>query len=276
MKNYTKYTILLIVTLLLQSSYAQMSRADKLYANFNYPEAIEAYEQELKKSVKKEGYISQRIAESYRMMGDYGSALEWYGKVVSLKGIDPINYFRYGKMLESTGNHDSAQTWFEKYIDRLPTDTRAKHHKKYTKEKIASLLRDEGKFEIAPVIINTEQDEFSPAFVGKKVAFVTNRAKDVSLIRRKHVWNNLPFFDIYVADRQDDNELIDPNPFPQFNGSYHEGPLTFTQDAKRIYFTRNASRGKGLLKGTNKTVNLMDLYRQKGDFKFWGRKMDGC
>lgn len=257
MKNYTKHILLLAALILGQFAYGQMTRADKLFANFNYPEAIEAYEAELNKSTKKEGYISQRIADSYRLMGDYANAMQWYGKVVGLKGVDAVNYFQYAKMLESTGHHDSAKVWFEKYIEKLPADTRAQKHRAYSSEKIAELLKDDGKYEILPVNINTEHDEFSPAFLGKKIAFVTNRTKEVSLIRRKHVWNNMPFFDIYVSDRQDDNDLIDPNPFPQYNGSYHEGPLTFTRDAKRIYFTRNASRGNSLLKGTNKTVNLM-------------------
>lgn len=263
MMNYTKHILVFIAILMCQGSYAQQSKADKLFANFNYPEAIKSYERELKTSATREGYISQRIAEAYRLMGDYASAQIWYAKVVNLKGIDAVNYFHYGKMLESNGNFEGAIPWFEKYIEKQPRDTRAKMHKKYSVEKIAELLEDKGKYEIGTVGINTPEDDFSPAFLGQKIAFVSNREGDAALVERKHVWNGMSYLDIYVADRQENNDLIDPNPMPQFNGKYHEGPVSFTDDAKRIYFTRNASRGGSLLKGSNKTVNLMIFTARK-------------
>lgn len=263
MKRHSRYLLLIAIVFASQLSFAQMSKADRLFANFSYPQAITAYQEELQTSAKSEGYIYQRIAESYRLMGDYGNALEWYAKVVNLKGVDAINHFWYAKMLESNGNHDSAKVWFDKYVEKLPKDSRAKQHKGYSKEKITDLLTDKGIYEISGVSFNTEHDELSPAFVGKKVAFLTNRAKDVSLVRRKHVWNNRPYYDIYVSDRQDNNDLIDPNPFPNFNGNYHEAQVTFTRDAKRIYFTRHSSSGNSLLKGTNKTVSFMIFTARK-------------
>ena len=263
MKIYTKYILILLASLMFNGVHAQSKKADRLFANFDYPGAIEAYQKELKTSTKREGLISQRIAESYRMMGDYTNALSWYGKVVNLKGINSLNYFYYAKMLQSNGKHEEAEKWFEKFVESQPNDTRALRYKKYSVEKINELKTDQGKYEIAPVLINTEYDEFSPAFLGKKVAFLSNRPSKLKMVERKHVWNNMPFLDIYVADRQDNNELIDPNPLPHFNKNYHEGPVTFTKDGKRIFFTRHASRGNNLSKGTNKTVNLMIFTARK-------------
>lgn len=264
MKKFTKTLLLVSACLFMSDAYSQkQSQGDKLFANFSYPEAIESYESELQVSNRREGYISQRIAESYRLMGDYTNALAWYQKVVTFKGVDPIDYFYYARMLESNGQIDSAQVWFEKYVELIPQDSRAKEHRNYSPEKIVELLKDKGNYRVSPVNINTKFDEFSPSFIGKKIAFVSNRVKETEVIKRKHVWNDKPFFDIYIADREEDNDLIDPNAFQDFNGSYHEGPSSFTRDGKRIYFTRQASRGNSLLKGSNKTVGLMIFTARK-------------
>mgnify|MGYP003624823135 CR=1 FL=1 len=264
MKKLIKTILLVAAFLLINDAYSQkQSMGDKLFASFSYPEAIEAYESELQISNRREGFISQRIAESYRLIGDYANALAWYQKVVTFKGVDPIDYFYYARMLESNGQPDSAQVWFKKYVELLPQDSRAKEHKNYSSDKIVELLTDDGNYRVSPVNINTEHDEFSPSFIGKKVAFVSNRIKETEVIKRKHVWNDKPFLDIYIADREEDNDLIDPNPFQDFNASYHEGPSTFTRDGKRIYFTRQASRGNSLLKGSNKTVGLMIFTARK-------------
>ncbi len=264
MKNLTKTILLVIACLFFSEAYSQkQSKGDELFASFSYPEAIEAYESELQVSNRREGYIAQRIAESYRIIGDYANSLAWYEKVVTFQGVDPIDYFYYARMLESNGQPDSAEVWFKKYVDLLPKDSRAKEYKNYSADKIVYLLKDKGNYRVSSVNINTEHDEFSPSFVGKKIAFVSNRVKETEVVKRKHVWNNKPFFDIYIADREEDNDLIDPNSFNDFNGNYHEGPSSFTRDSKRIYFTRQASRGSSLLKGSNKTVGLMVFTARK-------------
>lgn len=264
MKKLIKTIFIVTACLFISEAYAQKrSKGDELFASFSYPEAIEAYESELQVSTRREGYISQRIAESYRLIGDYANSLAWYEKVVTFNGVDPIDYFYYARMLESNGQPDSAQVWFKKYVELLPQDSRAKEYKNYSTEKIVNLLKDKGNYRISSVNINTEHDEFSPSFIGKKIAFVSNRVKETEVIKRKHVWNDKPFFDIYIADREEDNDLMDPNSFNDFNGSYHEGPTSFTRDAKRIYFTRQASRGSSLLKGSNKTVGLMIFTARK-------------
>lgn len=264
MKKFIKTILLVSACLFMSDAFAQkQSQGDKLFASFSYPEAIESYESELQMSNRREGYISQRIAEAYRLMGDYANALAWYEKVVTFKGVDPIDYFYYARMLESNGQPDSAKVWFKKYVELIPQDSRAKEHKNYSPEKIVELLKDKGHYRVSSVNVNTEFDEFSPAFLGKKIAFVSNRVKETEVVKRKHVWNDKPFFDIYIADREEDNDLIDPNSFQDFNGSYHEGPSSFTRDGKRIYFTRQASRGNSLLKGSNKTVGLMVFTARK-------------
>lgn len=266
------YILLLALILVNLSLSAQISRGDKMYANFNYPEAVKSYKHALKESSEKEEYLSLRIAESYRLMGDYANAEGWYAKVVNTKGVDPVILFYYGKMLESNGKYEEAREWFVKYVERLPKDSRAREYKDFSAEKVADLLEDKGKYEVTNAgEANSMYDDFSPAYFGHKIIFASNRPNTL-MTDRKHVWNDMPFIDLYVADQQDDHHLIDANPLPEFNGNWHEGPVVFTSDLSRIYFTRNASRGNNLLKGMNNTTNLM-IYTARRTTETDGREM---
>tara|TARA_B100001245_G_scaffold234775_1_gene221034 strand:+ start:4128 stop:6077 length:1950 start_codon:yes stop_codon:yes gene_type:complete len=250
--------LFLIVGFLLtcSSSFAQLKQADEDFANFKYTEAVKAYEHALKANPTKEQHIVMRLAESYRLLGDYENAEKWYAKGVAMKNTDPVNYFYYGKMLESNNKHEAAKGWFDKYIEKMPKDTRSKAYKDYSTEKVRDLLTDKERYQVFRVSVNSEYDDFSPMYYGQKIVFATNRPQGL-LVSRKHSWNEMPYIDLYVSDRQDDGDLIDANPLPEFNGNWHEGPVTFSKDLKRIYFTRNSSRGNKRLTGTNSTTNLM-------------------
>lgn len=259
--KHTRYYILIVFLLGNIGVFAQfnaLQMADDYFANFNYPEAVSSYKEAYTVKKAKREHIVQRLAESYRLMGDFESAREWYEELVKFEKIDPRNYFYYGKMLESNREFAEAQRWFQIYAEKLPTDSRAKTHSEYTVEEMAALLEDRGEYEIFTVTINSENDDFSPSFYGQKVAFVSNRNRNL-LINKDDVWNNLPYLDIYLSDRLEDGTLIDANPFEVFNSIYHEGPMTFTEDLNRIYFTRNASvkNGRKTIKDNNNTTHLM-------------------
>ncbi|MGB0176137.1 MAG: tetratricopeptide repeat protein, partial [Owenweeksia sp.] len=251
-----KIIVLLSLLVISGTTFAQLKQADSDFANFKYSDAVRAYEHALKSNPNKHDHIVMRLAESYRLMGDYVNAEKWYAKAVAMKNVDPVNYFYYGKMLESNNKHEVAKQWFDQFIAKSPRDTRAKAYKDYSVEKIKELLTDKEHYQIFRVSVNSDHDDFSPMYYGQKVVFVTNRPEGL-LVSRKHSWNNLPYLDLYVSDRQDDGDLIDANPLPEFNGNWHEGPVAFSKDLKRIYFTRNSSRGNKRLEGTNSTTNLM-------------------
>jgi len=237
---------------------SSLKRADRYFNEFNYPKAVVFYQKALDSNPKKGKHIAQRLATSNRMLLDFEEAVRWYGKLVQYKDVEPVNYFYYAKMLESNGEYEAAKVWFEKFAEQLPSDSRAKTHKKYSLEEITSLLEKKENYQIYPISINSPNNDFSPAIYGSKVVFVTNR-DNTPLVKRDYVWDSQPFLDIYVADQTDDGDLVDPNPLKELNSVYHEGPMTFTSDMKHIYFTRNYVKGRKQIKGINNTTNIKIL-----------------
>lgn len=273
--TYILFAISILLSSKVSAQLGNMTVADKYYANYNYPKAIASYKFILKRNDNENDkkHIYQRLANSFRLMGNYQEAEEWYSKLVQFKKIDPTNYFYYAKMLESNEKHEEARKWFEAFVEKMPRDSRARRHKEYSKETVAKLLEDKGLYEITNLNINTDLDDFSPVFYGEsKVVYVSNKREDL-LVSREHVWNGLPYLDLFITDRQENGDLVDPNPFSFFNTKYHEGPATFSKDLKKVYFTRNALDGSKTIEDGNNSTNLMIYASRKvslenGD-EFW-------
>lgn len=115
--QFTK--ILITYTLLLTTyySFAQMDKADKLFADYKYAQAIELY-----KPIADKGNIRavRKIAECYRKINDYDNAEKYYAIVVADKNAIPKSYLYYGQMLMTNEKYDEAKTWLQKYLSLKP------------------------------------------------------------------------------------------------------------------------------------------------------------
>lgn len=84
LKNQITYYIFLIADYF--SSFAQMDKADKLFADYKYAQAIEIY-----KPIADNGNIRaiRKIAECYRKINDYNNAEKYFAMVVADKNAVP-------------------------------------------------------------------------------------------------------------------------------------------------------------------------------------------
>ncbi|MBP8192995.1 MAG: hypothetical protein KAX69_05270, partial [Chitinophagales bacterium] len=73
-----------------------MDKADKLFADYKYAQAIELY-----KPIADKGNIRavRKIAECYRKINDYDNAEKYYAIVVADKNAIPKSFLYYGQML---------------------------------------------------------------------------------------------------------------------------------------------------------------------------------
>ena len=103
--------------LLAFSSFAQMDKADKLFADYKYAQAIELY-----KPIADKGNIRavRKIAECYRKINDYDNAEKYYAIVVADKNAVPKSFLYYGQMLMTNEKYDEAKIWLQKYLTVKP------------------------------------------------------------------------------------------------------------------------------------------------------------
>ncbi len=83
-----------------------------------------------------------------------------------------------------------------------------------------------------------EFDEFAPAFYRQGIVFTTNRREEFLISRLTDEGERL--FNIYYADKRESGkwrkpELLDKS----LRSNYHDGPVSFSPDGSKIYFTRN-------------------------------------
>ena len=94
-----------------------MDKADKLFADYKYAQAIEIY-----KPIADKGNIRavRKIAECYRKLNDYANAEKYYALVVADKNAIPKAYFYYGQVLMTNEKYDDAKIWLQKYLTLKP------------------------------------------------------------------------------------------------------------------------------------------------------------
>ena len=110
-------------------------------------------------------------------------------------------------------------------------------------------------------IVNTKHLEFSPTYYENGIVFVTSRADKAKVDENI----NEPFFELYYAELNPAGIPIHPEAFSaRINTRLHEGPVAFTNDYKRIYFTRNNIKGGDVQKGKNGVIRMKIFEGKKG------------
>jgi len=112
-------------------------------------------------------------------------------------------------------------------------------------------------------VINSEELDFSPSYLQNGIVFPS--ARQVAGKRDKNI--NTTFFELFYSDLDPNHHPYKARPFSlALNSSLHEGPVTFSNDGNKIFFTRNNSE-KGLQKADKDGITRMKIYSAvRGEF----------
>lgn len=84
--------------------------------------------------------------------------------------------------------------------------------------------------------INTGQFEFSPAFYQNGIVFATSQKSEGDIDKN----TGATFFDLFYADRDAEGLPLAPQEFAvRISSKKHEGPVAFSRDGQKIFFTQN-------------------------------------
>jgi len=114
--------------------------------------------------------------------------------------------------------------------------------------------------------LNTEHLEFSPTYFKNGLVFVSSRK------RGGYVDKDLKetYFDLFFTELEPDGSPGRIKPFSlELNSPWHEGPVTFTKDYKRIYFTRNNFDAGGAVTNKKGRVVLKIYEAEWGAYNDW-------
>lgn len=247
-----QYIFLITIFLLANFSFAQEvgpkeKKANEAFENFSYSQAIALYEALGVNSLTNK----RNVALSYWKINDTEKAEYLFLEIVKMDEHIPLDVFNYAAVLRENKKYKEADEWMMKYAALNIADSRGQM---YATEQgtYKILLKDKQLFTINNLDINTDEQDFGPSYYKDQVVFASSR-EGIKPIRRRWNRNELPFLDVYVADRGVDNNLEYPLLFKGvINKKYHEGPVAFNAAGDKMIFTRNNYNGKS----TNGIVGL--------------------
>jgi len=234
-------------------------RGDKYFRVYSFDKAIDSYTHAKKLSVEGQ----RKLAKSYQNLNQKTQSEEAYAKLTSTAGGTlPEDYYNYAMLLKSDGKYDESNKWMDKFNELKPEDLRAKDYAA-NKTELADLSKDDGKYKVEHLNVNTDADDFGPSYYKNKIVFVSTGANP-DLMKRTYNWNGKPFLNMYVSE-VDNNQLKSPEKFDKkLNGKLHDGPASFSKDGNYMAFTRNNYDTKR----KDKIVNLQICFSTYKDGKW--------
>lgn len=271
MKIIRLISILILIITAVNTSFAQLKRANKYYDNYDYAKAIQLYKKVVKKKENSEAL--EKIANSYRLTKNYPQAETYYARLMKQANIAPINYFFYGMVLKNSNKIDEAKEQFKLYSNIAPNDKQAEISVKSCDD-IKVWISKTQQFDISPVAeINSVHSEFGPVFYKNQLVFVSDRTKDL-VTNKNYSWNQQPFLNVYATELKTDTKgtiLISKKAKAfswQINSNYHDGPVCFNAAQNRMYITRVGAEDN---KKDKKFVNRAKLFYSTIKGKSWSK-----
>ncbi len=228
---------LLSGAVLLSAQNMRLKKANDYFNNGNYAAAIPLYQEVLQQNDAPQAMTN--LAESYRQIGDYQRAVQWYTLVMGLPNCQPQHQLRYGLALLRLGECDTAERWFSEYLKRNPYDERKPQLLDACAYTERLLEKNAGQVSLQPININTSGGELAPAYYRDGLVFTQ---------LEKPKPNEQPYSHLVQTSRLRDSMMFtSPSPFFQQSGQQrNEGIASFTPGQNEIFFTRNRYVNEGI------------------------------
>lgn len=242
--------------------------ADKLFTQFEYVKAAEAYLKLTSNdaTAKVDPYVYKQLGDSYYNMFNSVEAAKWYEKAVATPQ-DAETYFQYAQMLKANGNYEAASKQMVKFASKKPDDARAKAFG--TNPNYLSKLQKKTKnYDLKKLDINTEQSDFGALLNNNILYFATAR----NMTRKNYGWLAEPFLDIYQSTYNADGTITGADALTELNTKFHDGPVTLSKDGKTMYFASESFKDNKFEKDKTKKFKFgqVNLFKATKTDKTWG------
>ena len=258
------YILSLVLSFTFSFAQTNLKKADALFRNYAYVDASKAYEEILQNIKSPTAQTLKNAADSYYFISDARNALKWYKKLYEVQGnnLTDIYYLRYIQSLKGVMDYDEADKMTKEYLTKKG-DQKEINRYVAQKKKVDSLSKAKSLYTVKNLDINTSKSDFGATFFQDRIVFTS--ARDTTKFSEKlYTWNNQPFLNLYVAERNPaDGSLFNETVFlPNVMTKYHEATASFDATGKTIYYSTNIVKKNKLIIDEAKTNNFQIV---KGD-----------
>ncbi len=236
MKNniiYISFLIFIGYTL----SFAQMKKAEKHFANFDYAKAIPAYEKVAKGNSSDKQNAMIKLADCYRILNNYSKAEFYYYQAITIGKVPTMVNYNYGHILKSNNKYSEALKQYYIFLEENKTSKIAENAIKSCLE-IKYWESKPKEYEIINIEnLNTNRSEFCPVIINNRLVYVAERVYDI-VDFEKSATNNQPYLNIFSSEIKNNEIKKGKLLSKKVNSSFHDGPISFTNDGKLAAYTR--------------------------------------
>lgn len=270
MKKYNKFLAFLFCIIVSLGIKAQRNseKADRYFNQNQFESAIKYYLLEANSDNKKaKEYAMAKLADCYRIIGEFEKAEEVYRKILKRKKTVPDNYLNYALSLKSSAKYAEAKLQFEEYIKLKPEDPMGKVYLQSCDSAQKWLDETIGKEVKNIENINTEFSDFGTSFNNNELFFSSAREGSKQAFISFDGGGEVHRMDLYkinLAKLLNKNvNLKDIENIKSINSPLHEGTPTFSRDGKEMYFSKTVKGVKN--EKNNNILNVLQVFYSKKD-----------
>jgi outer membrane protein OmpA-like peptidoglycan-associated protein/tetratricopeptide (TPR) repeat protein len=255
-----RFGIALLVILTIQGiSFGQSSKlrmADSYFGKLSYAYAAPLYA-ELIGTPEENTSVKHKLAICHYHMGDMQNAEKYFLEIINSDAVGVDDYFMLSQALKQNGKTKESDLWMGNLNVKYPNDHRGlsySNNRGYQE----NIVKNSIHFGISHLSINTPYTEFGAYQIyGKDEVIVISNRGFSNAVKQDWTWNDSPFLDMYVSNQIKKDSLSTPVVKKgKSNTRFHEGPLSFSPDGKKVYFTRNNISEKKMRRDANGIQNL--------------------
>jgi tetratricopeptide (TPR) repeat protein/cell division septation protein DedD len=213
------------------------TKADKEYELHAYELAIDSYNKVIDKGVAT-GTTYARLGDCFRHLNQLEEAAKWYEKALESNDIPAEQILNYGKVLMGLGNYEMAREWFNVYAVSEPGS--GNHYVDMANLAIQN-SKKEADFEVIMMPLNSPESDFGAVIFKEQLVFASART-DFKGKKQAKVddWTGENPNRLFKVSLAPSKKISPPELFhAELRNTYNEGPLTFSPDGKKVYFTKN-------------------------------------
>lgn len=262
------YTLLFSLFFVFANAQRNSDKADRYFNQNQFESAIKYYQLDVNSGNKKaKEYAMAKLADCYRIIGEFEKAEETYRKILKRKNKEPKNYLNYGLSLKSSAKYAEAKLQFEEYIKLKPDDPMGPVYlqscdsaQKWLDETIGKEIKNIEQ-------INTSFSEFGTYVYQNQLYFSSSRPGSKQAFISFDGGGDVHRMDVYEVDLVDllnktisEKQIKNVSPV---NSPMHEGVPTFTKDGSEMYFTKTVKGSRN--QKTNNILNTLQIFYSKKD-----------
>ena len=227
-------------------------KADKLFDQKRYVEALESYQsayKKIKSNRAEKNRINFQIGECYRLMNNYPKAELIYNRLIKNAKyyiVEPKIYYYLAEMYRFQNEFDKATENYDNYLKLQPDDQLARERRGSLVD-LSRMLSDRTRHNIITMDkYNTDYDDWSPHFVGDDtnvLVFTSSRFLEEN--EAVDAWTGKAFSELFAIMQDKKGNWTSVDLYEKgglINTPVNEGEAVFTPDGSVMYFSRCDSK----------------------------------